>query len=337
MASKLRWGLLSTGNIAGQFAHGLAGARRGRAISVASRTRKSAEQFAEQYGIEKAHGSYEALLDDDEVDAVYLALPNSMHHAWTLRALESGKHVLCEKPMACSAAETEQMFDAADRADRVLVEAFMYRSHPLLHAAVDQVRRGAIGRLRMIRTSFCYCTKRIEDNIRFDRGLAGGALMDVGCYCIDFAQWLAEAEPAAADATGHIHATGVDDVVVGTLRFADGLVASFTCGITVHADNTAYLCGDEGYIEIPVPWKPPTEKARYVVKHSPPPRQDKPAVVVPPPIQAFEVDGLKPLYALEADDFAATVLDAAPPRVTREQSMRTARTLDQLRNQIDTR
>ena len=333
MTEPLRWGFLGTGNIARQFAEGLAGAEDSRAVAVGSRRADSASGFSRTHGIERAHASYEALLGDTGVEAVYLSLPNSMHHEWTLKALRAGKHVLCEKPLARTAAESEEMFDAAAKAGRLLVEAFMYRSHPLLHAVTERIDRGAIGQLLLIRASFCYCTTKIEGNIRFDRALAGGALMDVGCYCVDFARLFAGAEPTAIHAAAHKHETGVDDRVAGTISFANGVLASFNCGMTLHADNTASLCGSAGFIEIPVPWKPPARKARFLLKHSQRPLQDGSSQPMAPPVETFEVDAPKPLYALEADDFAASVRHNRPPTITRGESVGNMKILDEIRGQ----
>ncbi|MEX0886082.1 MAG: Gfo/Idh/MocA family oxidoreductase [Phycisphaeraceae bacterium] len=331
---RLALGILGTGNIARQFADAAAESRRCRVVAVGSRSEGAAEGFAEEFSLPRAHSSYEALLADDGVEAVYVSLPNSLHHAWTLRALEAGKHVLCEKPLATSTAEAEEMFDVAERCGRVLVEAFLYRSHPLTHAVVEQVRRGAIGELKLIRTSFCFRTRQIASNIRFDPGLAGGSLMDVGCYCISFARLLACCEPDVVQVAAHQHESGVDERAAGTLHFPGGVLSSFVCGMTVQADNTAYICGDEGYIEVPVPWKPPMHKARYVVAGMTPPRQDGGGTA--PPRQVFEVDAARPVFALEADDFAAAVLDGAEPTVGREDSLGNMRVLEAMRQQMVT-
>ncbi|MFA9480351.1 Gfo/Idh/MocA family protein [Phycisphaerales bacterium AB-hyl4] len=333
MADRLNWGILGTGNIARQFAEGVSGARRSRVCAVGSRTREAAAEFAKAYAVERSYGSYAELLADDAVEAVYVSLPNSMHAEWTIRALEAGKHVLCEKPMATSVAEAEQMFDASAKADRILVEAFMYRSHPLTQAVVREVRSGAIGKLQLIRTSFCYRTRKIEGNIRFDAELAGGALMDIGCYCIDLACLLADAEPTSVNASGHVHETGVDERAVGTLAFENDVLADFACGMTVQADNTALICGDEGYIAVPVPWKPAVRGAEYVIKGMTPPRQDGGALKAPEPT-VRQVDAELPLFGLEADAFARTVLDGEPAEVTREQTLRTMRVLDEARRQV---
>jgi predicted dehydrogenase len=335
MADLLRFGILGTGNIARQFVEGMASSRRGVVAAVGSRQSAAADAFARERRLPRAHSSYEALLADPDVDVIYVSLPNSMHHEWTLRALAAGKHVLCEKPLAANARQAEEMFDAAGRAGRVLVEAFMYRSHPLTLAAHDAVRAGEIGTLKLIRTSFCYRTTRVRENIRFDPALAGGALMDVGCYCLNFARYFAGAEPVAAHAVGHLHDTGVDDQVAGVLRFPGGVLASFTCGMTVQADNTAYVCGSEGYIEVPVPWKP-LEKAAYSVVRGTPPKMDGPVKTpVAVPRETRQVTAPASLYALEADDFAAAVLDGAPTRIDRADTVGNMRVLDEVRRQVE--
>jgi D-xylose 1-dehydrogenase (NADP+, D-xylono-1,5-lactone-forming) len=252
MSDQLRWGILGTGNIARQFTDGIKKtAKRSRITAVGSRSPETAKAFAQPREIGNVHGSYEALLADPAVEAIYNSLPNSLHHDWTIKALRAGKHVLCEKPFAMTHREAEEMFDEARKAGRVLVEAFMYRSHPLTHAVIDAVRGGEIGELKLIRTSFCYKTNRETTDIRFQRALGGGGLMDVGCYCINFARMFAGEEPAKIHASGHMHETGVDDLVGATMKFPSGIVAVLACGNRVHADNTAYVCGTEGYIEIP--------------------------------------------------------------------------------------
>jgi predicted dehydrogenase len=335
----LNWGILGTGNIARQFAEGMATARRSVKRAVGSRDPEHARHFAGQYGFAAAYGSYEQVLADPAVAAVYVALPNHLHRPWTLAALAAGKHVLCEKPLAVSAAEAQEMFAAAERAGRLLVEAFMYRCHPQTRAVLDQVRAGSIGKLRLIRTSFCFRIAKPEGNVRFDPAMAGGSLMDVGCYCINFSRLLAGAEPSAMHAVGHLHPGGVDDYAAGTLVFPGGeLLASFTCGMTVHASNTAWVCGDQGYLEIPVPWKPPVQKASFTLARCTPPRIDGAAAATPaPPRQSFEVDAPQSLYGMEADAFAAAVLDDAPPHVSPQDTLGNMRVLDELRRQIGVR
>jgi predicted dehydrogenase len=335
MSDRLRWGILGTGNIARQFADGLIGtARRSEVRAVGSRTAAAAQAFAQPREVAAAHGSYDAVLADAGVDAVYISLPNALHHEWTLKALKAGKHVLCEKPFALNAAQAREMFDAARKAGRVLVEAFMYRSHPLTHAVIDAVRGGEVGDVRLIRTSFCYKTSRIDGNVRFDRPLGGGSLVDVGCYCINFSRLIAGEEPTAVTAAAHMHERGVDDLVVATMKFPSGVAASFTCGMSVHADNTAYVCGTDGYIEVPIPWKPPAQQAAYTVARSTPPKMDLAAGAKPQPRETRLVDANAELYALEADDFAAAVLDGKPPAVTERDTLGNMVVLDEMRRQI---
>ena len=331
----LRWGILGTGNIARQFAAGMSSSRRGAVIAVGSRLPSNAEAFTRRYGIESYH-DYAGLLANPNVDAVYLSLPNSLHHEWTIRALASGKHVLCEKPFSLSRAEGQEMYDVARKQGRVLIEAFMYRSHPYVRAAAEQIRSGAIGTIQHIRTSFCYRTTKISGNVRFDRSLGGGALMDVGCYCINFSRHFAGAEPVAIQAAAKLHESGVDCLASAMMQFPNGILASFTCGTGVQADNTATISGDEGYIEVPVPWKPVKGKGGFVIARSTPPRQDQPNSAAPPapPRETFTCDADQDLYAMEADDFAATVLDGAPPVVTREDTIGNMRVLDEIRRQI---
>jgi len=335
MTDRLRWGILGTGNIARQFSVGVNASARGTLAAVGSRDAGKARAFAEAHGIGAVAESYDALLARDDVDAVYVSLPNSLHHQWTIAALDAGKHVLCEKPFAVSEAQAAQMFAAADRAGRVLMEAFMYRCHPQTIAVQRAVAAGAIGMPRLVRTSFCYRTTKIAGNVRFEPSLAGGALMDVGCYCLSFSRVFL-GEPVAGHATGSVHPTGVDDLVSGTLQYADGAVATFAAGTGVQAENSAYICGDEGYIQVPVPWKPPPGGGEFVIAHSAPPKQDfvSGKAPPPPPREVVKVDTTGDVYGLEADDFAASVLDGSPITVTREETLCVARWLERFRNEI---
>jgi predicted dehydrogenase len=337
MTAALRWGILGTGNIAGQFCAGVKTARHGTLAAVGSRADDAARAFAKRHLIPVAHASYEALIADPNVNAIYVALPNSLHCHWTIQALRAGKHVLCEKPIAMSAAEAEQMFDEAQKSGRVLMEAFMYRCHPVTAAVLQAAGSGAIGRLRLVRTSFCFRTRRIDGNVRFARRLGGGALMDIGCYCVNFARLVAGAEPQSISATAQMHPSGVDELVAATLIFPEGLISQFTCSLALQADNTAYLCGDEGYLEIPMPWKP-RPRAKFIVTQGIPPKMDGGSSSGPrrskPPREIHWINAQAELYAVEADDFANSVRSGWPPRVSREDSIGNMRTLDEIRKQI---
>jgi predicted dehydrogenase len=327
----LRWGILGTGNIATQFAAGVNASKRCKLSAVGSRSAESANAFAAAFDVPAAVGSYAEMIARTDVDAVYVSLPNSMHTEWTLRALAAGKHVLCEKPFAMNVPDTNEMFDTAQRAGLVLVEAFMYRSHPLMHAVLRAIRSGEIGEVRLVRSSFCYRTTKIDGNVRFSPQLGGGVLMDVGCYCVSLARLIAGEDPVLTRAVAHRHASGVDDQVAATLAFPSGILSTFTCSMIAQADNTASICGSEGYIEIPVPWKPPREKAKYIIGRGIPPKQDQPQKVANvQPRQTFEVDAGGDLYGLEADDFAATVLDGKPPAVSRADTVGTMRVIQHI-------
>lgn len=333
MDRPFRFGILGTGNIARQFAEGVGGSSRCAVTAVGSRHEDTARGFAEKYDISNAHGSYDELLNDSDIDAVYVSLPNSMHHEWTIKSLDAGKHVLCEKPIACSESEAKEMFGAARGRGLTLVEAFMYRSHPQTRAVLAELASGVIGRVKLIRTSFCYSTQKIEGNVRFSKELAGGALMDIGCYCVDLARLVTGADPDTVHCVGQRHASGVDEYASGTLGYRGGVLASFSCGMSVQTDNAALICGDLGYIRVPVPWKPPVGGGSYEVRTMTPPRQDRGAgmkrderVVALPPCG--------PLYGMEADDFAAMVLDGLAPAMPEADSLSNMRVLDALRRMI---
>lgn len=334
MTDQLRWGIMGTGNIANQFAQGLKSSLRGTLIAAASRTQASALAFTDKHNAQaSALEGYDRLLDCHDVDAIYLALPNHLHMDWTRKALQAGKHVLCEKPIANNTSQAIAMFEQAKTSGKVLVEAFMYRSHPLHHAIAKHIAQGAIGKVQAIRTSFCFKVNKPEGNIRFSRTCAGGALMDIGCYCVNFSRHYTQSEPTAIHATSKLNDDGVDILTTGTLHFPDDVLASFTCGMTLHADNAAYICGDEGYITIPIPWKPPVQRALYTLNRGTPPRMDQArgAVTAGPMSQDVHIDADRPLYTLEADDFAAVVMDGVPQTISREDTLANMRVLDQLR------
>lgn len=335
----LRFGILSTGNIARQFIEGInAGAARSTVAAVGSRSIDSARAFADQHGIATAHGSYDAVLSDPDVDAVYNALPNLYHKEWTLKALAAGKHVLCEKPMGMDAGEVREMFDAAGQHGKLLVEAFMYRTHPQTLAVLEKIRGGAIGQVRTIRVSFCYRTRKIEGNTRFDRKLGGGAIMDIGCYCVDLCRQITGEHPETILAAGRLYDStsgGVIDVSAsGVLKYPGGITATFTCAMDTQASNLAQICGDEGYIEVPVPWKPAAGKATWTLRTMQKPRQDGVPDEAGEDLQTFTDEADRPLYALEADAFATAVLDGSEPFMTGEDSISLATVLDELRRQV---
>jgi D-xylose 1-dehydrogenase (NADP+, D-xylono-1,5-lactone-forming) len=247
----MRLGLMSTANINEML---LGGAPDGVEIAaVASRDAARAQAYASEHGIARAHGSYEELLGDDDLDAVYISLPNGMHHEWTLKAIEAGKHVLVEKPYSRRAAEAEEAWDAADRAGAVVMEAFMWRHHPQAEAARTLVEQGKIGRLREVRTTFSFPLFD-HDNVRMAADLDGGALMDVGCYCISGARLLA-GEPERVFGEQVVGPTGVDVDFYGVLRFPNDVVAVFDASFTLPKRQRLEAVGEEGTLVLEAPWR----------------------------------------------------------------------------------
>ncbi len=253
----VRWGVLGTANIGAKaVAPAIAGSANGRLLAVASRSAAKAARYAEALGIERHYGSYQALLDDHDVDAVYVPLPNSLHLEWTVKALQAGKHVLCEKPLALSAAECLRMHEAARLSGRVLMEAFMYRFHPRMAQARALVASGRLGTVRLIRAAFGF-TVTDPANIRLRPELGGGALMDVGCYCVDVARLLLAAEPDEAEARAVWSDSGVDVHLFGQLGFA-GAYLRFDCSLDTVRQEFVEVVGTEGRLRLDKAFLPGT-------------------------------------------------------------------------------
>lgn len=252
MEKKIRWGILSTAKIArNAMIPALQESPMADVTAIASRDEDKAQSYADELGIPKAYGSYEALLADPEIDAVYNPLPNHLHKAWTIRAAEAGIHILCEKPLALNTDECDQMIAAARANGVQLMEAFMYRYHPRIPAARKMVQEGVIGEIKTIDLSFTF-NLADKTNIRYQPDMGGGSLMDVGCYCINFSRLLAGREPVAVNARAHWSNTGVDDQLTAILDFGDGLVAHFDCGINQGGRQRCIISGTEGYLELPM-------------------------------------------------------------------------------------
>ena len=303
----LRWGILGTGGIARKFATQIQPVSHANLVGVGSRTRVAAEAFATEFG-GRPYESYEQLLADDQVEALYISLPNSMHCEWTLKALAAGKHVLCEKPL-------EQMFATAHQHQRLLVEAFMYRCHPAVEKFLELAHGGAVGEIRLIRSHFTYNRPPNRADVRYQADLAGGALMDVGCYPLNFMRALAGSEPTAMHAVAHKFETGVDSYTAGCLQFGEGPLGAFTCGMCVTSDRTTFVGGSEGYMAIDMPWM--SEGTFRVVRGT---EQED-----------FRLGQLADLYAIEADRFAAAIRGEIEPFITQADTLGNMRVLDHLR------
>ncbi len=319
----VRWGVLSTASIATEkVIPGMRRARRAELVAIASRDVGTARTTADRLGIPTAHGSYEALLADPGVDAVYIPLPNHLHADWAIAALRAGKHVLCEKPLALTPADADRMIEAAEASGRLLMEAFMYRHHPSWVAVHDLVRSGRIGALVAVDSWFSYYNDD-PANIRNVRAFGGGALYDIGCYSVNLSRWLFGAEPTGV--TGSVRrdpSTGVDVLTAATLTFADG-IASFACSTRAETDQRVHVYGTEGRISIEIPFNiPPDRPTRiFVTAGGEPP--------VTPSTETLEF-GIADPYACEVDAFSAAILAGTPAPVPPADAVANLRIIDRV-------
>ena len=260
-SAPLRIGILSTANIARLFAQGVSTSTKVSVSAVASRDASKAEAFALQLGIPRHLGSYEALLADPEIDAVYVPLPNGLHAEWSIRALEAGKHVLCEKPLAATATDARAMFDTARRRGLHVVEGYPFRAQTQTLKLQELLDEGAIGKVQLIHASFGF-TLKDGPNVRLDSDLAGGALMDVGCYTLSLARMIAKERPIRVNAVAHWTEAGVDRTLVATVEFPGGLLVQIACSFATALHRQALIVGTEGVVQTtffnhPSPASPP--------------------------------------------------------------------------------
>jgi xylose dehydrogenase (NAD/NADP) len=252
-ADAVSWGLLSTARINGALVAAARESELADVVAVASRDDERAREHAELLGIPRAHGSYEALLADPRVEAVYVSLPNAMHVDWTIRALEAGKHVLCEKPMDRRPQEVARAFAVAERAGLVLSEAFMWRHHPQTRRVRELLEEGAIGEVRLVRSCFSFAIAS-DGDVRLDPALDGGSLMDVGCYCVSGARLAAAGEPVSVLAERVTGTSGVDVRFSAILRFDGDVLATLDCGLDVPARHELEVVGSQGRLVLADPW-----------------------------------------------------------------------------------
>jgi D-xylose 1-dehydrogenase (NADP+, D-xylono-1,5-lactone-forming) len=250
--SIVKWGILSTADINRKVIPGAHASDKVELVAVASRDEARADAYAKEWGIPRAYGSYEALLADPEIEAVYISLPNTMHAEWSIRAVEAGKHVLCEKPFTRHPDEVTAAWDAADRAGRLLSEAFMWRHNPQTRRLSQLVAEGAIGELRLVRSAFSYSLYD-HANIRLRTELEGGSLMDVGCYNVSGSRLLA-GEPERCFGEAWYGPSGTDWVFAGTMRFPGDVIATFDCGTAMTGRDELEAIGSEGSLFLDDPW-----------------------------------------------------------------------------------
>ncbi len=319
----LRIGVMSTADIAvHKVIPGMRQARRVEVAAIASRDIARARAVADRLSIPRAHGSYEAMLADPGIDAVYIPLPNHLHAEWVIAAVQAGKHVLCEKPLAMTAAEAERMADAATTAGVLLMEGFMYRLHPSWAAVRDLVSSGRIGELVAIESWFSYFNDDAT-NIRNIRTFGGGALYDIGCYSVNLSRTLFGAEPVrVAAAIKRDTASGVDILTSAILEF-DGGVASFTCATRSETDQRVHIYGTDGRISIGIPFNIPPDRPTevYVTAGGNPP--------VAPATETMTFAAADP-YGVEADVFASSILDGVPLPFGPEDAIANLRVLESI-------
>jgi predicted dehydrogenase len=312
MTDAVRWGLLSTARINQALIAGIRAADGAELVAVASRSEASASAYAAEQGIPRAHGSYEALLADPEVDVVYVSLPNALHVPWSVAALQAGKHVLCEKPMARRAADVLEAYDAAAHAQRLLMEAFMWRFHPQTELMARLAGDGTLGELRQVRAAFSFSLPD-PGNVRWDPALEGGAMMDVGCYCISALRLLCgEPERVSCETVEH---DGVDAHTSGLLRFGGGVLGTFECGFDTAPRSSIEVTGSEGRLLVDDPWQAPGPGPELV-------RADGTR-------ERIEVEVVNP-YAREVEDLSRAVRGAGAPRLGRDDALGQARTIEAL-------
>ena len=252
MANAVKWGIISTADINRKVIPGAHASPKVDLVAVASRDQARADAYAKTWEIERAYGTYDALLEDPDIEAVYISLPNNLHVPCTIQALDAGKHVLCEKPLSRNADEVESAFDAADRVGRLLSEAFMYRHNPQTKRVKDLVVSGAIGELRLVRSTFSYSLYD-EENIRLRTDVDGGALMDVGCYTVSGSRLFA-GEPTRVFGEAWFGPSNTDWVFGGTMRFPNNVIATFDCGTAMPNRDELEVIGSEGSLFLDDPW-----------------------------------------------------------------------------------
>jgi D-xylose 1-dehydrogenase (NADP+, D-xylono-1,5-lactone-forming) len=314
----VRWGIVSTAHINRLVIPGAHESPKVDLRAVASRDLARAQEYAAKWEIPQAYGSYDELLADPEIEAVYISLPNTLHCDWSIRALEAGKHVLCEKPLSRHPADVEAAYDAAHNADCFLMEAFMYRHNPQTAKLVELVRGGAIGELRLVRSVFSYSLYD-PGNIRLQTEVEGGALMDVGCYCISGSRLLA-GEPERVYGEARIGETGTDWVFTALMRFPGGVLAQFDCGTALPERDELEAIGSEGSLFLDDPWhcrKPGIELRRGGE------------------VERIELEPVDS-YRLELENLSDAIRGEGMPLLGREDALAQARVLEALFSSAET-
>ena len=310
----LRWGLLCTAHINRALIPAIRNSQRSRLVSVASRTREKAINYAQAWEIPRWHDSYESLLSDPEIDVIYNSLPNALHAKWTIKALQAGKHVLCEKPIVLSVSDVDQLSNISHDTSRVVSEAFMYLHHPQTRKVKELIQGGEIGTLRFIRGSFTYVLTD-ENNVRMLPSLGGGSLWDVGCYPISYARYILESEPEQVFGWQTTSPTGIDLSFVGQMKFPGDIHAQFDCSFVTPYTSYMEFVGTQGSLHIPAPYKPGIGEIIHLT------RDDQKIVL--------EIEG-EELYSGEVRDLEEAILHQKPSQVSLMFSRGNIRTITSL-------
>ncbi len=300
MKKILNWGLLSTAKINRALIKPLRASKRTRLLGVASRNQSSADNYAREWDIPRAYGSYEAMLADPEIDVVYNSLPNHLHTEWTIKAMQAGKHVLCEKPLALTLSEVDEIIAVSQETGKTAVEAFMYRHHAQTRKVKELVDGGAIGKLQLIKGSFTFTLTR-EGNYRFVKEYGGGSLWDVGCYPISFARMIVGEEPVEVFGWQVTGPGGSDESFYGQLRFNNNVHAQFDCGFRSQHRTSIEIVGTDGMIQIDAPFKPGLKNEIFITRG-----EDR---------EVVKIKGSE-LYLGEVEDLCNVVLEGSPPQVS---------------------
>ncbi|NDJ54162.1 MAG: Gfo/Idh/MocA family oxidoreductase [Chloroflexi bacterium] len=318
MPNDIRWGILSTANIARvRVVPAIVKSKNGIVHAVASRSQEKALAFAEELDIPVAYGSYEDLLADPDIDAIYIGLPNSMHAEWAIKCAEAGKATLCEKPLASNAPEAQTMVDAFSERDLLFAEAFMWRFHPQSERVRQMIQDGAIGEPHAMRSTFSF-PLRNDDNIRLQGDLAGGALMDVGCYCVNSMRFMTGEEPEQVAALAHVWLErDVDEWLSAVLQFPRGLIGHFDCSLRTFREHSYEIRGSEGRILVPEAFVSPIG-GETTIRHW---RSDA--------VTEITIPGADH-YQLMAEDFADALIDSRPPRFLAQDAVQNMQVIDRL-------
>ncbi|MFP4376557.1 MAG: Gfo/Idh/MocA family protein [Spirochaetales bacterium] len=313
------WGILAPGRIAEKFAEGLRGTDTGKLYAVGSRSEERAKKFAERFRAEVSYGSYEELVSDPNVHAIYVANPHNYHKEAALLCLEHGKPVLCEKPIAVNAHDAKEMVDASHAHDVFFMEAMWTRFMPAMQQARAWIDAGRIGEVRRVDAHFGFRSGWDPEARLLNPNLAGGALLDVGIYVVSFAYWMTRLDPVAITGQAHVGETGVDEQSAALLRYNDGAIATLSCAVRTATNNRAAVFGTEGWIEFDAPFFVSTKATLHV--------GDETIVFEQPFAQnGYEYEAIEVARCLAAGKKESLILP-------RDESVRIMKTLDELRRQ----